>query len=300
MFFGAFLGPVFAILLFNTVIFVIVIAVLVKHSRKKLARGVEKGKRQTVIRLMCNIAGVMSLFGLAWVFGALTVVTRSFAFQVLFAIFNSLQGFMLFVFYCVISKESRELWTQLLCSRKKPFSSSGIPSKAGKILKQSVGTSSRSTFSTALRSRTGSLLPSSSVPVSESEASHSIVETNPVAHELSILEEEPEEVEAQQHDEMDTSLSHSSPGQSVESGIIMDEQQSEVSPPTAETLSLESDHTMQAQESAVHEERGLVLGGSDEQSGEADGVDDAVSDSNAGGFSEVVLDVIVNQHVEDD
>ena len=32
----------------------------------------------------------------------------------------------------------------------------------------------------------------------------------------------------------------------------------------------------------------------------ADGVDNAVSDSNAGGFSEVILDVIINQHVEDD
>ena len=71
-----------------------------------------------------------------------------------------------------------------------------------------------------------------------------------------------------------------------------------VSPLTAETLFLESDHTVQAQESAVHEERGMVLGGSDEQSGEADGVDDAVSDSNAGGFREVVLDVIINQHAK--
>ena len=221
MFFGAFLGPVFAILLFNTVIFVIVIAVLVKHSRKKLGRDADKGKRQTVIRLMCSIAGVMSLFGLAWVFGALTVVTRSFAFQVLFAIFNSLQGFMLFVFYCVISKESRELWTQLLCSRKKPFSSFATLSKPGKGLNQSVETTSRSTFSTGVRSRTGSQLPPSYISVSESEASHSIVKTNPVAHELSILEEEPEEVEAQQHDEMDSSLSHSSPGQSIESGVIM-------------------------------------------------------------------------------
>ena len=290
----------FAILLFNTVIFVIVIATLVKHSKKTLRRKADQGKRKTIIRLMCSIAGVMSLFGLAWVFGALTVITRSFAFQVLFAIFNSLQGFMLFVFFCVISKESRELWMQLLCSRRKPFSSAGTLSKTRKGLKQSMGTSSKSPFSTGVRSRTGSLLPPSSIPVSDSEVSYDIVETNPMAHELSILEEEPEEVEAQQHDEMDTSLSHSSPGQSIESGIIMDEQQSETNRPTAETLLLESDHAMQAQESGVHEERRLVLGGSDEQSGEADGVDNAVSDSNAGGFSEAILDVIINQHVEDD
>ena len=63
VFFGAFLGPILAILLFNVIVFVIVIAVLIKHSRKKLGREVEKGKTQTIIRLMLSITGVMSIFG---------------------------------------------------------------------------------------------------------------------------------------------------------------------------------------------------------------------------------------------
>ena len=163
VFFGAFLGPIFAILLFNIVIFVLVIAVLIKHNRKKFKREADQGKMKTIIRLMCSIVGVMSIFGLAWVFGALTVVSRSFGFQVLFAIFNSLQGFMIFLFFCVISKESRELWAQLLCRGKKPGSSA--PFKARKSFKQSVGKSS----STGVRSKT-STLPS----VREREASLSM------------------------------------------------------------------------------------------------------------------------------
>ena len=51
MLFGAFLGPIFTVLLFNCVIFVIVIKVLIKHSRKKF--GIKKDKKmvETVKRL---------------------------------------------------------------------------------------------------------------------------------------------------------------------------------------------------------------------------------------------------------
>ena len=63
--------------------------------------------------------GVMTLFGLMWVFGALTVREASTAFQILFAIFNSLQGFFIFLFFCVFGKEGRELWHQVLCCGKK-------------------------------------------------------------------------------------------------------------------------------------------------------------------------------------
>ena len=278
MFFGAFLGPIFAILLFNIVIFVIVIAVLIKHGRKKLKREVDQEKTKTIIRLMLSIAGVISIYGLAWVFGALTVVSRSrFVFQVLFAIFNSLQGFMIFLFFCVVSRESRELWTQLFCRGK--TLDRFAPFKARKSYKRSVGNSrSNATYSTGDRSKTSSLLPSGR----EREASLSIVKANPVAHELSILEEEPEK-------KMETSLPY----------FITDELQSETTLLAVETIFFESDPTMQAQESSVHDEgqMGLIdIDSSDEQGG-ADGVADATINGNA---SDVILEVVINQHAEDD
>ena len=295
MFFGAFLGPIFAILLFNTVMFVIVITVLIRHSRKKLGREVDQGKRKTVLRLMCSIIGVMSIFGLAWVFGALTVVSRSFAFQVLFAIFNSLQGFMIFLFFCVISKESRDLWAKLLCRGKKLQTGSSAPSKAGKSLKQGVGTSSRSaTFSTALRSKTSGLLPSAR----GREASISTVKANPSVFQSSILEEEPEEMK---HHKMEGELPDSSPDHSNESGIVMDELQSEASLLAVETIFFNSDPTMEF-ESSMQAEGGMGLmdvSSSDEQGGIV-GVADAMSNGNAGEFSDVVVEVVVNQHAEDD
>ena len=68
---------------------------------------------------MISIMGVMALFGLTWVFGALTVREASTAFQFLFATFNSLQGFFIFLFFCVFGKEGRELWLHVLCCGRK-------------------------------------------------------------------------------------------------------------------------------------------------------------------------------------
>ena len=118
VFFGAFLGPIFAILLFNTIIFIIVMSVLTKQIRKKYATT-NHANRKIIFRLMVSIMGVMSLFGLTWVFGALTVREASTAFQFLFAIFNSLQGFFIFVFFCVFGMEGQMFWVKVLCCKRK-------------------------------------------------------------------------------------------------------------------------------------------------------------------------------------
>ena len=123
VFFGAFLGPIFAILIVNVVIFVLVIGVLIKHTLDKLDRINEKMNIKRAIILVITIAGIMFLFGLTWLFGALTVTglrdtTASTAFQVLFVICNAFQGFFIFFFLCVFNKDARDLWLELLsCGR---------------------------------------------------------------------------------------------------------------------------------------------------------------------------------------
>ena len=107
VFFVAFLGPIFAILIFNLVIFITVTSILIKHTQKTLGRTKEQMSKKTAIRLLISIAGIMSLFGLTWLFGALTVTgfgsaTASVAFQPLFVVFNALQGFFIFL-SCVCS-----------------------------------------------------------------------------------------------------------------------------------------------------------------------------------------------------
>ncbi len=119
VFFGAFLGPIFAVLLFNLVIFIWVIVILVKHTRGQVKRSNEHMKPKTALRLLISISGVMFLFGLTWLFAAFTFQiggnnTVRQVFQSLFTVFASLQGFFIFLFFCVFNKEARESWRELL------------------------------------------------------------------------------------------------------------------------------------------------------------------------------------------
>ena len=107
MFYGAFLGPIGAILIFNFTIFVMVAYVAIRHRK----RDSTKGSFLLILRLI----GVTCLFGLTWVFGALTIRSEtSLAFQILFASFNSFQGFFLFLFFCVLNNDARKSWKRLL------------------------------------------------------------------------------------------------------------------------------------------------------------------------------------------
>ena len=53
-------------------------------------------------------AAILVLLGLTWLFGVLAINDAKVVFQYLFCIFNSLQGLLVFIFYCVLSKENRK------------------------------------------------------------------------------------------------------------------------------------------------------------------------------------------------
>ena len=63
---------------------------------------------------MISISGVMFLFGLTWLFAALTVSVTGLRhiFQILFVVFNSFQGFFIFLFFCIYNKEAIDSWRE--------------------------------------------------------------------------------------------------------------------------------------------------------------------------------------------
>ena len=105
MFWGTFLAPIFAVIVFNLVVFVCVVVVLLRHKMGRVARKQEQMKAKTALRLMFSISCVMLLFGLTWLFAILTFSATGLreTFQLLFTVFNSLQGFFIFLF--VLSPE---------------------------------------------------------------------------------------------------------------------------------------------------------------------------------------------------
>ncbi|XP_069476181.1 adhesion G-protein coupled receptor D1 isoform X2 [Ambystoma mexicanum] len=53
------------------------------------------------------VAVLLPILGSSWIFGVLAVNERALIFQYLFAIFNSLQGFFIFLFHCLLNSEVR-------------------------------------------------------------------------------------------------------------------------------------------------------------------------------------------------
>ena len=49
------------------------------------------------------------LLGVTWLFGILALDRKTIVFQYLFAIFNSLQGFFIFIFHCLLNSEVRSV-----------------------------------------------------------------------------------------------------------------------------------------------------------------------------------------------
>ncbi len=104
--------------------FVIIAQVLIKHSKKKLAsiknekEKVQKKRATGILKTLISIVSVMIMFGLSWVFGAFSISEAAQIFQWFFVIFNTTQGFMLFVFFCVIGSDARDEWKNLLTCDK--------------------------------------------------------------------------------------------------------------------------------------------------------------------------------------
>ena len=127
VFFGAFLGPILLVLAFNMTVFIIVIVILVRHFRK---RSKEHNKKAGNLQLMANITGIAFLFGLTWLFGAFTAVNADKAFQILFTLANSFQGFLIFIFFCVLNSDVRLAWMQKVVGKRlKPRISSTVFTK---------------------------------------------------------------------------------------------------------------------------------------------------------------------------
>ncbi|KAL5476198.1 hypothetical protein EMCRGX_G026114 [Ephydatia muelleri] len=128
-FFAAFLGPILLVLAFNAIIFVVVILTLVKHLIK---RSKEPMNHFGTVKLISNISGICCLLGLTWVFGALTITKADQAFQIMFTVTNSLQGFFIFIFFCVLNGDVRSAWVMSLpckCRTTKTISNTKEPPK---------------------------------------------------------------------------------------------------------------------------------------------------------------------------
>ncbi|XP_053440843.1 cadherin EGF LAG seven-pass G-type receptor 1 isoform X3 [Nycticebus coucang] len=107
----SFAGPIGAVIIINTVIFVL--SVRVSCQRKH-----HYYERKGVVPLLRTAFLLLPLVSATWLLGLLAVNSDVLAFHYLFAIFSCLQGLFVLLFHCVLSREVRKHLKGVLTGKK--------------------------------------------------------------------------------------------------------------------------------------------------------------------------------------
>ncbi|CAL8251735.1 unnamed protein product [Boreogadus saida] len=100
----AFVAPALFVIVVNIGILISVTRIISRISTESYkVHGDANAVRLTVKA----VAVLLPILGISWIFGVLTVNTHSLAFLYIFAVFNSLQGFFVFLFHCLLNSEVR-------------------------------------------------------------------------------------------------------------------------------------------------------------------------------------------------
>uniref|UniRef100_A0A8C2FTB0 Adhesion G-protein coupled receptor G2 n=1 Tax=Cyprinus carpio TaxID=7962 RepID=A0A8C2FTB0_CYPCA len=99
------------VFLLNFIMFIIVMVQLCRIKQQN-PHNVQNRSGWQEIR---SVAGLSMLLGLTWGFAFFAWGPVNLAFMYLFAIFNTLQGFFIFVFHCAMKENVRRQWRTYLC-----------------------------------------------------------------------------------------------------------------------------------------------------------------------------------------
>ncbi|KAM3601394.1 uncharacterized protein V6R79_012208 [Siganus canaliculatus] len=102
------------IFLFNLIMFIVVLVQLCRMKRQNPHNSHHRTKLQDAR----SVAGITILLGLTWGFAFFAWGPVNLPFMYLFAIFNSLQGFFIFVLHCAVKENVRRQWRTYLCCGK--------------------------------------------------------------------------------------------------------------------------------------------------------------------------------------
>ncbi|XP_065838360.1 adhesion G-protein coupled receptor G2-like isoform X2 [Oscarella lobularis] len=107
----SFFGPAALILATNIVLYILIVRAVWTSRR----HSVKHQMKENVARARAAFV-ILTLTGLTWVFGFFSIreLEGHLVFNYLFAIFNGLQGFLIFLFHCVLQKDVRSQWILLV------------------------------------------------------------------------------------------------------------------------------------------------------------------------------------------
>ncbi|EDO39196.1 predicted protein, partial [Nematostella vectensis] len=98
----AFVAPALVVIAFNLVILFMVLRVTAVMLKDESQTSSNVCLSRALVKAFVTL---LPILGLTWLFGFLAFNNKTVMFEYLFAIFNSMQGFLIFVFYCLLSSE---------------------------------------------------------------------------------------------------------------------------------------------------------------------------------------------------
>ena len=139
-FYVTYLAPILAIVTANFVVMILTFRKVFEKSAATKKNQLDTSKRLRIV-VSCSV-----LMGITWILGVFAIGELTFTFQLLFTIFNSLQGFFIFVFYCAMNKEAVVEWKRVLgIATGESSSSIGKTSKASARRRKFTNTNATAT-----------------------------------------------------------------------------------------------------------------------------------------------------------
>uniref|UniRef100_A0A4W4GJG0 Adhesion G protein-coupled receptor G2b n=1 Tax=Electrophorus electricus TaxID=8005 RepID=A0A4W4GJG0_ELEEL len=102
------------VFLMNLTMFIVVMVQLCRIKRQ----NPHSVQYRSSLQQLRSVAGLTVLLGLTWGFAFFAWGVLNLPFMYLFAIFNSLQGFFIFVLHCAVKENVRRQWRTYLCCGK--------------------------------------------------------------------------------------------------------------------------------------------------------------------------------------
>ncbi|KAF7278827.1 latrophilin Cirl-like isoform X4 [Rhynchophorus ferrugineus] len=124
----SFAAPVFIVLMLNLIFLTIAIVKMCKHASASVSMKNKEhsrlastsGKEENALRMKFDLTWLKGacclvfLLGLTWIFGFLYINKETVTFAYLFTIFNSLQGFFIFLFHCLQNEKVRKEYRKFI------------------------------------------------------------------------------------------------------------------------------------------------------------------------------------------
>ncbi|XP_054635927.1 putative adhesion G protein-coupled receptor E4P isoform X2 [Dunckerocampus dactyliophorus] len=115
----SFYGPVCVIIFLNVFFFIVTVW---KLAQKISSLNPDLSKLNTIKTFTVTAIAQMCILGLMWVFGAFLFRKGNIVAEYIFTVLNSLQGALVFIMHCLLSRQVREEYYNFLfciCARKK-------------------------------------------------------------------------------------------------------------------------------------------------------------------------------------